>query len=92
VVIENYYITGVYSTNPRNEKAFYVYIYLPNNYNIVNDLLDLLAIQLTSMQATEYPTSTTCMISALTIAIMGDPPTDEFDDDPIKTTSSNIST
>jgi hypothetical protein len=91
VIIENYYITGVYSTYPRNENTFYIYNYLPNDYNTVSELVDLLTTQLTSMQAAGYPASTTCMISALTTSITEDPPADELDD-PIETTTNIIST
>ena len=90
MTIENYYVTGVHSTSPRNENTFYIYIYLPNDYNTVNEILDLLSAQLTSMQAVGYPTSTTCMLSALTTTITEDPPTDELDDDPIESTTSII--
>jgi hypothetical protein len=62
VLIENYYISGVYSTNPRNESNLYVYIYLPSDYNTVNEVLNLLITQLISMQAAGYPTSIIGMI------------------------------
>jgi hypothetical protein len=92
VIIENYYITGVYSTNPRNEHTFYIYIYLPNDYNTVNELLDLLTNQLASMQAAGYPTSPVGMVSVLTTTITNHPPTDELDDDPIETATTVIPT
>jgi hypothetical protein len=44
------------------------------------------------MQAAEYPTSTTCMISSLTTTTTDDPPTYEFEDDPIETTTNIIPT
>jgi hypothetical protein len=65
----------------------YVYIYLPSFYNTVNEVLDLLTTQLTSMQAAGYPTSTTYMISAVATSITYDPPTNDLDDDPIETTT-----
>jgi hypothetical protein len=90
VLIENYYISGIYSTNPRNESSFYVDIYLPSVYTIVNEVLDLLTTQLAFMHATGYPTSATCMISAIATTITDYPPADKLDDDPIETTTINI--
>jgi len=90
VVIENYYISGVYSTGPRNKSSFYGYIYLPSDYNTVNEVLDLLTAQLTYMHAAGYPTSTTCIISALATTITDDSPAYELDDDPIKTNTNII--
>jgi hypothetical protein len=87
VLIENYCISGVYSTNPRNESSVYVYIYHLSDYTTINEVLDLLTTQLTSMHAAKYPNSATCMISAIAKAITDDPPADELDDDPIETTT-----
>ena len=85
MLIEHYYISGIYYNNSRNESNFYVYIYLPIDYNIVNEVLDLLTTQLGSMQAAGCPTSPEGMISATATAVTDDPPIDELDDDPIKT-------
>jgi hypothetical protein len=42
VIIENYCITGIYSTNTQNDISFYVYIYLPNDYDQTTDGIDVL--------------------------------------------------
>jgi len=87
VLIKNYYISGIYSTNSRSERSFYAYGYLTNDYNTVNEVLDLLTIQLESMHVAGYPTSPTYTISATATIIIDDPPTDELDDDLIETTT-----
>ena len=44
MILHHYFISGIYSTNPRNESSFYIYIYLPIDYTTVNEVLDLLTI------------------------------------------------
>jgi hypothetical protein len=56
-LIENCYITGVHSTKPYSEHNFYLYLYLPNDYNTTDEVLELITIQLNLLEATGYPTS-----------------------------------
>ena len=42
VNIENYFITGIYSTNSQNGSSFYVYIYPPNDYDNIVDIIEIL--------------------------------------------------
>jgi len=57
IVIENYFVTGIYSTNSQNDNNFHVYIYLPNDYDNTTDTIDILTTQLGSMRTAGYPTS-----------------------------------
>jgi hypothetical protein len=57
VTIENYYITGVLSSNTQNDISFYVYIYLPNDFDHTTDVIDILTIQLDFMRSAGCPTS-----------------------------------
>ena len=85
VIIENYYVTGIYSENSQNDNNFHVYIYLPNDYDNTTDIIDILTAQLDSMLTVGYPTSPSCIQAATVIAISDDPPTTELDDDPFDT-------
>ncbi len=58
MVIENYCVTGVHSSNTQNYASFYVYIYLPNDYDHTTDVVEILTIQLDSMRSAGYPTTT----------------------------------
>ena len=44
MVIENYYVTGVHSSNTQNHASFYVYIYFLNDYDHTTDVVDILTI------------------------------------------------
>ena len=57
VIIEFYFITGVYSTNSQNDSSCHVYIYLPNDYGNTTNIIDILTTQLDSMQTTGCPAS-----------------------------------
>jgi hypothetical protein len=57
VSIENYFVTGIYSTNSHNDNNFHVYIYLPNDYDNTADIIEILTTHLDSMQTAGYPTS-----------------------------------
>ena len=85
VVIENYYVTGVHSTNSQNHASFYIYIYLPNDYDHTTDLIDVLTLQLDSMNTAGYPTSPLGIRDAQVTALLGDIQTSEPYDDPIDT-------
>jgi hypothetical protein len=41
-IIENYFVTSIYSTNSQNDNSFHVYIYLPNDYDNTTDIIDIL--------------------------------------------------
>ena len=85
VVIENYYVTGVHSNTSQDHASFFVYIYLPNDYDHTTDLINVLTLQLDSMSQAGYPTSPLGMRDAQVTTILGDIPTSEPDDDPIDT-------
>ncbi len=87
MTIENYYITGVHSSNTQNDISFYVYIYLPNDYDHTTDVIDIITIQLDSMRLAEYPTTPMGIQATTVTSISEDPPTAELDDDPIDTTT-----
>ncbi len=87
VAIENYYITGISSSNTQNENSFDVYLYLPNDYDQTTDIVDILTIQLDSMRASGYPASFAGIHAAAVTAISENPPSAELDDDPIDTTN-----
>jgi hypothetical protein len=42
VIIENYFITGIYSTNTQNDSSFHIYIYLPNDYDNTTNVIHIL--------------------------------------------------
>ena len=42
VIIESYYITCIYSTSTQNDNSFYIYIYLPNDYDNTTDVIEIL--------------------------------------------------
>ena len=44
VVIENYYVTGVHSNNTLSNTSFYIYIYIPNDYDHTTDVVDILTL------------------------------------------------
>jgi hypothetical protein len=85
VIIDNYYITSIYSTNTQNNSSFYIYIYLPNDYDQTTNIIDILIIQLNSMRAARYPTSPSGTHAATVTANSEDPPAAELDDDPFDT-------
>jgi hypothetical protein len=85
VVIENYYVTGVQSSNTQNDASFSVHIYLPNDYDHTTDIIDILTIQLDSMRSAGYPTTPLGLREAQVTAISDDPPPSELDDDPFDT-------
>jgi hypothetical protein len=85
VVIENYYVTGVHSNNSQNQASFYIYIYLPTDYDHTTGLIDVLTLQLDSMGQAGYPTSPLGLREAQVTATLGDIPTSEPDDDPLDT-------
>ena len=90
-LIENYNITGVHSTNPQSEHNFYIYLYLPNDYNTTDEVLELITAQLNLLQAAGYPTSAFGMKSA-SVNASTNPPQDELDDDPIELAANIIPT
>jgi hypothetical protein len=81
VVIENYYVTGVHSSNAQNDANFYIYIYLPNDYEHNTDVGDILTIHLVSMRSAGYPTTPLGLHDAQVKAISDDSQTSELDDD-----------
>ncbi len=88
-IIDDYYITGIYSTSIQNDNIFYNYIYLPNDYDYdhTTDVIDIITIQLDSMQTAGYPTSPSGIHAASDTSISDDPPTADLDDDPFDTTT-----
>jgi hypothetical protein len=87
VTIENYYITGVHSTNTQNDINFHVHIYLPIDYDHITDVIDIITIQLDSMRSAGYPTLPSSIQATTVTTISDDPPTTELDEDPIDTTT-----
>ena len=85
VIIENYYVTGVHSNTSQNDTSFYVYIYLPNDYDYNTDVIDILTLQLDSMRTAGYPTTPHGIREAQVTAINENSPTNELDDDPFST-------
>jgi hypothetical protein len=43
-IVDHYYITGVYSANSQSVHNFYIYLYLPNDYDTTFEVLELVTV------------------------------------------------
>ncbi len=87
VYVDNYYIIGIHSTTSANDNKFNIYLFLSNDYDSDSDLLELLQVQLKSMDSAGYPTSTSGLEHLMIVAISNTPPNYELDDEPIHNTT-----
>jgi hypothetical protein len=83
VLIANYYITGVDSTNSSTSSSYDIYLYLPNDYNSDNDLFSILRHQIKKMETTGYLASLAGLESIKITVDTNTAPTPVIDDEPI---------
>jgi hypothetical protein len=81
ILIDNYYITGVHSTNSSASINFYIYLYLSKDYDSDNDLYSLISDQLKIVETAGYLTSPTGMESITITADTNTTPILELDDE-----------
>ena len=83
VLIDNYYITGLYSSNSSTTNNYDIYLNLPNDYDFDNDLYSILSDQLKIVETTGYLSSPAGLESIKITADTNTTPTPDLDDEPI---------
>ena len=85
-LIDNYYTTGVRSSNSSTSYSYDIYIYLSNDNDSDNNLYSLINDQLKILETTGYPISPAGLESATITADTHTSPIHDLDDEPIHST------
>jgi hypothetical protein len=92
ILIENQYLTGVYSTKDPNTSTYKIYIYLSHDIDYKTTINTILANQLAHMQAAGLPTSPEGLDALQVLENSTYPGTPELYDEPITITTKVIPT